>query len=277
MSVVGYVLGLGDSHPSNIMLDNSTGKILHIDFGDCFEVAMLRDKFPERVPFRLTRMLVLAMEVMGVDGSFRFISELSMNLLQRHKDSVMAMLEAFVHDPLINWRLLSNNAEVGTSKAAPVNVVATIAPLDEKSRKSISVSIDNFRGPAFPDAIADVEFFGKARSSFSASFARPGSLSTSNSSNADMSNSAGSKALSERALAVVNRIQAKLTGQDFSPSDNIGQAMGMGVSLGRALGGHASLDESGSLPVEAQIQRLIAAAMSHENLSQNYVGWCPLW
>ena len=274
MSVVGYVLGLGDRHPSNIMLDNSTGKILHIDFGDCFEVAMLRDKFPERVPFRLTRMLVLAMEVMGVDGSFRFISELTMNLLQRHKDSVMAMLEAFVHDPLINWRLLSNNTEGGSGKTAPMNVVATIAPLDEKSRKSISVSIDDFRGPAMPNAAADLEYFSKTRSSYSASFARPGSLSTSNS---DMSNNAGSKALGERAIAVVNRIQAKLTGQDFSPSDNIGQAMGMGVSLGRALGGHASLDESGSLPVEAQIQRLIAAAMSHENLSQNYVGWCPLW
>jgi Phosphatidylinositol 3- and 4-kinase len=63
MSMVGYILGLGDRHPSNLMLDRFTGKILHIDFGDCFEVAMQRDKFPERVPFRLTRMLVNAMEV----------------------------------------------------------------------------------------------------------------------------------------------------------------------------------------------------------------------
>ncbi len=53
------------------MLDRQTGKILHIDFGDCFEVAMHRDKFPERVPFRLTRMLVRAMEVAGIEGNFR--------------------------------------------------------------------------------------------------------------------------------------------------------------------------------------------------------------
>ncbi len=38
MSMVGYILGLGDRHPSNIMLDRHTGKITHIDFGDCFEV-----------------------------------------------------------------------------------------------------------------------------------------------------------------------------------------------------------------------------------------------
>ena len=38
MSMVGYVLGLGDRHPSNLMLDRTTGHVVHIDFGDCFEV-----------------------------------------------------------------------------------------------------------------------------------------------------------------------------------------------------------------------------------------------
>ena len=63
MSMVGYILGLGDRHPSNLMQDRLSGKIVHIDFGDCFEVAMHRDKYPERIPFRLTRMLINAMEV----------------------------------------------------------------------------------------------------------------------------------------------------------------------------------------------------------------------
>jgi len=61
--MVGYVLGLGDRHPSNLMLGRISGKIMHIDFGDCFEVAMTREKFPEKIPFRLTRMLINAMEV----------------------------------------------------------------------------------------------------------------------------------------------------------------------------------------------------------------------
>lgn len=38
MSMVGHVLGLGDRHPSNIMLDQHTGKIVECDFGDSFEV-----------------------------------------------------------------------------------------------------------------------------------------------------------------------------------------------------------------------------------------------
>ena len=41
MSMVGYILGLGDRHPSNVMLNRVTGQILHIDFGDCFEVIFI--------------------------------------------------------------------------------------------------------------------------------------------------------------------------------------------------------------------------------------------
>jgi phosphatidylinositol kinase/protein kinase (PI-3 family) len=38
---VWYRLGLGDRHPSNLMLDRISGRIVHIDFGDCFEVRYL--------------------------------------------------------------------------------------------------------------------------------------------------------------------------------------------------------------------------------------------
>ncbi|NP_001171773.1 target of rapamycin isoform 1 [Bombyx mori] len=109
MSMVGYILGLGDRHPSNIMLHKVTGKVLHIDFGDCFEVTQTREKFPEKIPFRLTRMLINAMEVTGIEGTYRFTCESVMHVLHKHRDSVMAVLEAFVYDPLLNWRLVDND------------------------------------------------------------------------------------------------------------------------------------------------------------------------
>jgi len=118
MSMVGYILGLGDRHPSNLMLDRFTGKVVHIDFGDCFEVAMHREKFPERIPFRLTRMLINAMEVSGIEGNFRITCEHVMRVLRENKDSLMAVLEAFVYDPLINWRLITNPSPKVDNKQA---------------------------------------------------------------------------------------------------------------------------------------------------------------
>ncbi len=109
--MVGYILGLGDRHPSNLMLDQISGRVLHIDFGDCFEVAMHREKFPEKVPFRLTRMLTRAMEVSGIEGSYGSTCERTMAVLRDNKDSLVAMLEAFVYDPLISWRLLDQTVD----------------------------------------------------------------------------------------------------------------------------------------------------------------------
>ena len=34
-----------------------------------------------------------------------------MEVLREHKDSVMAVLEAFVYDPLLNWRLMDSESQ----------------------------------------------------------------------------------------------------------------------------------------------------------------------
>ncbi|OQR67589.1 serine/threonine-protein kinase mTOR-like [Tropilaelaps mercedesae] len=134
MSMVGYVLGLGDRHPSNLMLRTS-GKILHIDFGDCFEVAMTREKFPEKIPFRLTRMLILAMEVTGIEGTYRITCEKVLKVLRNHKDSLMAVLEAFVYDPLFNWRLVEANVQpTGRGRHATAQ-----RPVDTKVARDMTV------------------------------------------------------------------------------------------------------------------------------------------
>jgi len=146
MSMVGHILGLGDRHPSNLMLHRYTGKILHIDFGDCFEVAMRREKFPEMVPFRLTRMLVKAMEVSGVEGTFRSTSETVLSVLRRNKDSVMAMLEAFIHDPLIKWRLLHSDytddapAQHATSTNTNTSTLANVDQIPTSSNQESHAS-----------------------------------------------------------------------------------------------------------------------------------------
>ncbi|EPX72448.1 phosphatidylinositol kinase Tor1 [Schizosaccharomyces octosporus yFS286] len=132
MSMVGYILGLGDRHPSNLMMDRYTGKIIHIDFADCFEVAMHRDKFPEHIPFRLTRMLINAMEVSGIQGTYTITCEHVMRVLRSNTESLMAVLEAFVYDPLINWRLMTKG-----SFGVTTTLKAGSSSVEEKSRSFV--------------------------------------------------------------------------------------------------------------------------------------------
>jgi FKBP12-rapamycin complex-associated protein len=75
MSMAGYILGLGDRHPSNLMIQRVSGNVVHIDFGDCFEITANRSKYPEIIPFRLTRMLTTCMEPAGVQGAYRLTCE----------------------------------------------------------------------------------------------------------------------------------------------------------------------------------------------------------
>ena len=57
-SIVGHVLGIGDRHISNILLDNITGEIIHIDFGIAFDQVIFilvgssilaHNKFPGKI------------------------------------------------------------------------------------------------------------------------------------------------------------------------------------------------------------------------------------
>ncbi|XP_039811657.1 serine/threonine-protein kinase ATM-like [Panicum virgatum] len=82
-SMVGYIVGLGDRHSMNILIDQDTAEVVHIDLGVAFEQGLML-KTPERVPFRLTRDIIDGMGVTGVEGVFRRCCEktLSSHLTQ---------------------------------------------------------------------------------------------------------------------------------------------------------------------------------------------------
>ncbi|KAL1122375.1 hypothetical protein AAG570_003780 [Ranatra chinensis] len=192
MSMVGYILGLGDRHPSNLMLDRLSGKILHIDFGDCFEVAMNREKFPEKIPFRLTRMLVNAMEVTGIEGTYRRTCESVMTVLHRNKDSLMAVLEAFVYDPLLNWRLMEST--VVTSKGKRGKSQPQPQPDSTQSSQEQGHLLDSVPNNTMPT-------LGSKPGPSSGDGSQP-------------------ETTNKKALAIVTRVKEKLTGRDFANESN---------------------------------------------------------
>ncbi len=48
----------------------------------------------------------IVFQVTGIEGTYRSTCESVMSVLRGNKDSLMAVLEAFVYDPLLNWRLV---------------------------------------------------------------------------------------------------------------------------------------------------------------------------
>ncbi|KAL2372816.1 hypothetical protein RJ035_003649 [Blastomyces gilchristii] len=192
MSMVGYILGLGDRHPSNLLLDRITGKIVHIDFGDCFEIAMHREKYPERVPFRLTRMLTFAMEVSNIEGSYHITCEAVMRVIRENKESLMAVLEAFIHDPLINWRLGARESPTRPS-----------FPTDRRQSIVDEINVDHSVQPSN---------FSRRRPSI----LEGGILDAQQ----GVPNEAR-EVQNARALQVLSRVKEKLTGRDFKSTEEL--------------------------------------------------------
>ena len=101
-SAVGHVLGLGDRHGENIMVDIDRGEQVHVDF-DCIFDKGTRLKTPEIVPFRLTPHMVEAFGVTGVEGCFRRSLEVGLHTLRHHRETLLNVLEPFIRDPTVGW------------------------------------------------------------------------------------------------------------------------------------------------------------------------------
>ncbi|EDV35318.2 LOW QUALITY PROTEIN: uncharacterized protein Dana_GF11791 [Drosophila ananassae] len=127
-SMVGYVLGIGDRHTQNILIDERTAEVIHIDFGIAFEQGKIQTT-PETVPFRLTRDFVAPMGICGTKGVFAKSCEATMHILRRYKTVFTTILEVLLYDPLFIWGVLRKKQSSSQSEEESVNLVAQRALL----------------------------------------------------------------------------------------------------------------------------------------------------
>ncbi|KID73239.1 Serine/threonine-protein kinase tel-1, partial [Metarhizium brunneum ARSEF 3297] len=104
ISMLGHVLGLGDRHGHNILLDSRTGEAVHIDLGVAFEAGRILP-VPELVPFRLTRDIVDGMGITKTEGVFRRCCEFTLDALREEQYSIMTILDVLRYDPLYTWSI----------------------------------------------------------------------------------------------------------------------------------------------------------------------------
>jgi DNA-dependent protein kinase catalytic subunit len=127
-SAVCFVVGLGDRHTGNIMLDENTGALVHIDFGYSFGTASTLP-VPEIVPFRLTRCVREA--IAPLDRTELLTSDLALALSALHaaRGPLSAALEVFAREPLLDWTREAVNV------AQKAGITAADAPAAHNARR----------------------------------------------------------------------------------------------------------------------------------------------
>ena len=110
-SMVGHVIGLGDRHGDNVLMDNASGECVHVDFDVLFDKGMVLTR-PEIVPFRFTPNMLDAMGLAGYEGIFRRVSETTMQTLRSQKDVLISVLDPLIHDPLVEWNKTKKSQSV---------------------------------------------------------------------------------------------------------------------------------------------------------------------
>lgn len=163
-SMIGYILGIGDRHVSNILIDENTAELIHIDFGVAFEQGKCLT-LPELIPFRLTRDMVSALGPSGVEGVYRKSCEKTMEVLRQNKSTILTIVEVLLHDPLYAWSLTSDQAsrrqqtDIEISKGIEICTIAKIMGWKHFNL----VFICNRRGPQHNGRANFMAFGRKAR------------------------------------------------------------------------------------------------------------------
>ena len=184
-----------------------------------------------------------------------------MTVLRNNKDSLMAVLEAFVYDPLLNWRLIetgnkskkakSNTGNAGAPSASGDNVGGVSASEVSQSNADLNPLTGGDQMGKLRYSYPNLDLFFQKKKIFSAPIdSRPSEPENTLVGSGNMPQQQP-EALNKKALDIVQRVRDKLTGKDFDPN--------------------------ACLEVSEQVDLLIRQATNNENLCQCYIGWCPFW
>ncbi|KAG5913762.1 hypothetical protein E4U53_004777 [Claviceps sorghi] len=153
----------------------------------------------------------------------------------------MAVLEAFIHDPLLTWRLTTSSSPAGPNFGSEHELALLTPGAPHARRHSI------LDGDIAPSALlANGHLPGPPPSR-----ARARTNSSAAPEDNEMNGAQEAETQNARALEVLDRVQQKLTGRDFKNNEE--------------------------LDVINQVNRLIVEATKLENLCQHYIGWCSFW
>ncbi|KAH9372219.1 hypothetical protein HPB48_003426 [Haemaphysalis longicornis] len=104
LSIAHWVLGIGDRHLGNFLVDTRSGLEVGIDFGYAFGVATQFLPVPELLPFRLTPQYVALTEPFDqASGPLACAMHYTLHALREGARRLLDMMDVFVQEPTIDW------------------------------------------------------------------------------------------------------------------------------------------------------------------------------
>jgi serine/threonine-protein kinase mTOR len=215
-----------------------------------------------------------------------------MRVIRENKESLLAVLEAFIHDPLLNWRLNTRESpprpHFRSERRASIVDVPGRGGLGDEERSPIEhAQYHAIAGEPPQSQVGAPPGRRHRRSSILDPAMGGGSVFDAQKVADGQTNTIQEKEVqNQRALQVLARIKDKLTGKDFGgASHGVGGVVANGANgntNGHVNGdtgtvGEALMAEAGGLSINEQVEKLIEQATKVENLCQHYIGWCSFW
>ncbi len=101
-SVCSYLIGIGDRHLENFLVDITDGEVLGIDFGIAFG-SNINLSIPELMPFRLTQQIEGVIAPHPLEGIYKQTMVHVLNAMRKKKSLILDACEIFVKEPLLDW------------------------------------------------------------------------------------------------------------------------------------------------------------------------------
>ncbi|XP_033121520.1 DNA-dependent protein kinase catalytic subunit-like [Anneissia japonica] len=105
-----YLLGIGDRHLSNFLVDMETGGMIGIDFGHAFGSATQFLAIPELVPFRLTRQIMNLLLPFNQDGLLQKTMCHTLRAIRNNHDLLLNTMDVFIKEPSLDWKEFAQKA-----------------------------------------------------------------------------------------------------------------------------------------------------------------------
>lgn len=110
MCIVHWLLGIGDRHLGNFLIDTLNGQLIGIDFNMAFGAATRDLPIPELIPFRLTDQFVNMLKPLGTSG---FLAKCMAHVLRTFRvdsESLLSVCEVIIYERDANRDLHPSSA-----------------------------------------------------------------------------------------------------------------------------------------------------------------------